>query len=108
MTTNQVSVLAIDDVLDNAKGVEVRGMFFDAEYNVVIRKNAEGIVEIESHQVGPIGVVVGNDILKLDQEQLKTGRRGLYNDILAAFEKEALKKANNVPDYKWSVEEYAV
>lgn len=99
--------LVITDVVDGSKGVTVRGMQFDAEYNVVCRKSP-GLsgIEIDSHEVGPISIIVDKNLLLLDQNQLKNGQYSLYNAILAALEAEALHQANNTPDYKWKHEEY--
>ena len=102
------SVLVINDVLDSAQA-SVNGIRFDAEFNVVFIKT-DNKIKIQSQQVGPIYAVVSctdkNDRfyrshLLLDQEQLKMGNRSLYNQILTAFELEALKQAYNTPDYKW-------
>lgn len=105
---NRFEKLTINDVIDNAEGVTVRGMQFDAEFNVVLIKKPYTGIEIDWQEIGSISVIVNGTYLLLDQTQLKNGQHSLYNDILTALEKKALQIANNTPDYKWEVMEYAV
>lgn len=109
MKKNQFTVLVLEDVLDNDKGVTVRGVTFDCLYNVVIYKTGErsSDIEIDSHEHGPMSIVYETGTIPVDMEQFKLTQRSFYNEVLAAMEAYAIKKANNMPDYKWSVKEYA-
>jgi hypothetical protein len=101
-------ILEIQDVLGNlsnggaSPGISIRGIRFDCECTVVLRHCGNDTIEVVSVRLGPVSVIVGYEYFLLDQNQLKTGRRSLYNTLVAKLSDEAIRQSHNIPDSKWT------
>lgn len=106
--------LELNDLLESGAdigrgpGLDVNGIRFDAEYSAIVKQADGEAAFVDSAQLGDIYIVANGFWVKLDKNYLQTTRRSLYNALLTSLEAEALRQANNTPDYKWSAQEEEV